>query len=55
MNTLKTAPNVGCWVDGKLRFQSKDRDAVHAYAQGKMEDKRVGGVWVAPVGSFVHV
>lgn len=44
---------VGCWVDGKLRFQSRDRDAIDEYAARRMSERH--SVWVAPVGSFVIV
>lgn len=44
---------LGCWVDGKLRFQSRQHDNVHAYAQDAMSGPKHRTVWVAPVGSFV--
>ena len=44
---------LGCWVDGELRFQSRQHDNVHAYAQGAMQGAKHRTVWVAPVGSFV--
>lgn len=44
---------LGCWVDGKLRFQSRQHDNVHAYAQDAMQGAKHRTVWVAPVGSFV--
>lgn len=46
---------MGVWVDGKLRFQSRDADAIYDYAHEKMNDPRRYNVWVAPVGSFVEV
>lgn len=42
---------LGVYVDGKLRFQSRDSDAIYAYADRRMTEKH--SVWVAPVGSFV--
>jgi len=48
----RTPGLLGCWVNGKLRFQSRDHDNVHAYAADKMNDKGSRDVWVAPVGSF---
>lgn len=44
---------LGCWVDGQLKFQSREHVNVHGYAHGKMAERR--NVWVAPVGSFVMV
>ena len=44
---------LGCWVDGMLRFQSRQHDNVHAYAQDAMQGAKHRSVWVAPVGSFV--
>jgi hypothetical protein len=44
---------MGVWVDGKLRLQSRDRDAIEEYAARRMREKHT--VWVAPVGSFVDV
>ena len=44
---------LGCWVDGKLRFQSRNHDNVHSYAQDAMNGQKHRTVWVAPVGSFV--
>lgn len=49
---IGSGPLIGCWVNGKLRFQSRNRDSVHAYARDKMNDKGSRDVWVAPVGSF---
>ena len=49
----RTPGLLGCWVNGKLRFQSRDHDNVHAYAADKMSDKGSRDVWVAPVGSFI--
>lgn len=48
---LKTPSNLGCYVEGVLKFQSKDHDAVRDYADRKMSERY--SVWVAPVGSFV--
>ena len=42
---------LGVYVDGKLRFQSRDTDAIYAYADRRMKEKH--SVWVCPVGSFV--
>ena len=60
---LKKASLLGCWVDGVLRFQSRDHDAIYGFAEDKMKPRTVvkGGkpyvtaanVWVAPVGSFI--
>jgi hypothetical protein len=50
---LKKEKLLGCWVDGNLRFQSRDHDAIYEYAGRRMREKR--SVWVAPVGSFVTV
>ena len=44
---------LGCWVDGKLRYQSRQHDNVHAYTQDAMQGAKHRTVWVAPVGSFV--
>lgn len=44
---------MGVWVDGKLKFQSRDRAAIDAYAAKKMTEHH--SVWVAPIGSFVTV
>jgi DUF971 family protein len=44
---------MGVWVDGKLRLQSRDRDAIEEYASRRMREKH--NVWIAPVGSFVDV
>lgn len=49
---LKTSSLLGCWVNGKLRFQSREHDNVHAYAADKARDFR-NNVWLAPVGSFI--
>lgn len=49
--TLKRAGLLGCWVDGVLRFQSRDHGNVHDYAQRRMAERHQ--VWVTPVGSFV--
>lgn len=51
--TLKKEKLLGCWVDGTLRFQSRDHEAIHEYAARRMREKH--SVWVAPVGSFVTV
>lgn len=58
----KTPSRLGCWVDGVLKFQSRDHEAVRDYADGKMRPRTVktnlgyqvatSDVWVAPVGSF---
>ncbi len=45
---------LGVWINGKLRFQSRDADAIHDYAAEKRADFR-NNVWVAPIGSFVEV
>lgn len=52
---LKKPYLLGCYVNGKLRFQSRDHDAIHEYARKHMEGASNFGndVWVAPVGSFV--
>ena len=61
---LKKPGLLGCWVDGILRFQSRDHDAIREYATEKMlpttrklsdGSYRVitADVWVAPVGSFI--
>lgn len=49
---LKTPSLLGCWVNGVLKFQTRDHDELHAYAERKMQDFR-NNVWVAPVGSFI--
>lgn len=49
----KNGRKLGVWINGKLRFQSRDADAIHEYAQRKMRDFR-NNVWLAPVGSFVE-
>lgn len=46
-NTLK----MGVYVDGKLRLQSRDLEAIHAFAEKQMNERHE--VWVTPVGSFV--
>lgn len=43
---------LGCYVNGVLKFQSHDTEAVRAYADRKMQDFR-NNVWLARVGSFV--
>lgn len=56
MEIVKPTPMLlGCWIDGKLRFQSRDHDAIHDYADRHMRGSKNFGnnVWVAPVGSFV--
>lgn len=51
----RTPALLGCWINGKLRFQSRDHDAIHDYAAKHMAGARNFGnnVWVAPVGSFI--
>lgn len=60
----KTPHLLGCWVDGILRFRSRDHDAIREYAAEKMRpitrklsdgSYRVitADVWVAPMGSFI--
>lgn len=61
----KATPKLlGCYVDGVLRFQSRDHDAIHEYAARKMKPRTMrlsdgsyrvitANVWVAPVGSFI--
>ena len=49
---LKVPGLMGCWIDGKLRFQSRDHEAVRGYAADKITNKRNGSLWLAPVGSF---
>lgn len=44
---------LGCWVDGKLKFQSRQHDNVHSYARDAMQGAKHRTVWVAPIGSFV--
>ena len=55
---------LGCYVDGVLRFQSRDHEAIREYAAEKMRPTTrklsdgsyrviTADVWVAPVGSFV--
>jgi hypothetical protein len=46
---------MGVWIDGKLRLQTRDRDAIDDFAARALADKRNNGVWVAPIGSFVEV
>lgn len=56
---------MGVWVDGVLKFQSRDRDEIDRYAAFKMKayTKVIQGkahvithnVWVAPIGSFEDV
>jgi len=48
----KTAALLGCYVNGVLKFQSRDHEAIHDYAADKATDFR-NNVWVAPIGSFV--
>jgi hypothetical protein len=43
---------LGVYVDGKLKYQSRDHESIYAYAEDEM-NKRRSNVWVAPVGSFV--
>jgi len=52
---LHTPSLLGCWINGKLRFQSRDHEAIHGYARAHMTGSKNFGnnVWVAPVGSFV--
>ena len=52
---LKTPSLLGCYVNGKLRFQSRDHEAIHEYAQRHMNGAKNFGndVWVTPVGSFI--
>ncbi len=47
---LHKAGLLGCWVDGTLRFQSREHENVHDYARRKMNERHQ--VWLAPVGSF---
>ena len=60
----KTPSLLGCWVDGILRFQSRDHVAIREYAAEKMRPTTrklsdgsyrviTADVWVAPVGSFI--
>lgn len=60
---LKTPSLLGCWVNGELKFQSRDHEAIRTYAADKMRAWTVrhadgsyyvktNDVWVAPVGSF---
>lgn len=61
----KLPRKLGCWVDGKLKYQSRDHASVHEYAERKMQPYTTGAaghlvvnthnVWVAPVGAFVEV
>jgi hypothetical protein len=46
---------MGVWIDGKLRLQTRDRDAIDDFAARAVADKRNSGVWVAPIGSFLEV
>lgn len=59
----KTPGLLGCYVNGELKFQSRDHEAIRAYAADKMRpwtvktkhdgyQVRTNNVWVAPVGSF---
>lgn len=41
---------LGCWINGTLKFQSRNHDNVHDYARARMAERN--NVWVAPVGSF---
>lgn len=52
---VKSPSLLGCYVNGKLRFQSRDHDAIYEYAERHMQGIRNFGntVWVTPVGSFV--
>lgn len=50
MNAKRTRL-MGVWVDGTLRFQSRDDSKARAAAQVFMKEKN-RGVWLAPVGSF---
>lgn len=61
--TSKTPALLGCWVNGELKFQSRDHDAIRNYAADKMQPwtirlsdgsyyVKTNDVWVAPVGSF---
>lgn len=51
----RTPALLGCWINGKLRYQTRDHDELRAYAARHMDGARNFGhnVWVAPVGSFV--
>ena len=42
--TLRKPSLLGCWVDGVLKFQSRDHDAIHEYAADKMKalTRRIG-------------
>lgn len=52
---MRTPGLLGAWINGKLRFQSRDHEAIYDYAQKHMDGAKNFGndVWVAPVGSFV--
>lgn len=52
---MRTPGLLGAWVNGKLRFQSRDHEAIYDYAEKHMRGAKNFGnnVWVAPVGSFV--
>jgi hypothetical protein len=54
--TFKTfeGKRFGVYVNGKLKFQSRNEDEIRRYADDKMRDFR-NNVWLAPVGSFVTV
>lgn len=41
----------GVWVDGKLKLQTRDPQAIEDFAQKMMRQRH--SVWVAPIGSFV--
>lgn len=60
----KTPKLLGCYVDGVLRFQSRDHAAIRDYADKQMRPRTMklsdgsyrvitSDVWVAPVGSFI--
>jgi hypothetical protein len=40
----------GVWVDGKLRLQTRDTEAIDDFAVKMMRKRH--SVWVAPIGAF---
>ena len=52
---LKLEKKMGVWINGVLKLQTRDRDAIDNYAQRMMNDTHRYNVWVAPIGSFVTV
>lgn len=54
-STINQGKKMGVWKNGKLIFQSRDKDAIYNLAEKVMVEKPTVNVWVATVGSFVTV